>query len=285
MLKTLAEKFGCNKTLPVISDKSWVQSDAAGFRARNRADTHLSYVFVIKVFLLLFVMFYYSLTFPFNIPETLKFDLLWTGIKAGESVMEIKNDANSIIITSMTKSADWISVFYAVDDRIESRLIRNDPKNVIGYPVQYKIKIREGRHRKNKEVIFDQENSKAVYIDYLDNVRKEFDLTSPVFDALSSLYYIRNLELEVGKSVYATVFDSKKIWNVEVRVLRKEKIKVSGTEYNTIVVKPLLKSEGIFYRKGEVYLWLTDDEKKIPVRVKTKVKIGSITANLVGGSF
>lgn len=285
MLEKLTEKLGRNKTSPVTSDKSGRQRDAAGFRVRHRRGKHPLHVVAIKSFLLLFVVFYYSLAFSFNIPETLKFDLLWTGIKAGESVMEIKNDATGTIITSMTRSSDWISIFYTVDDKIESRLIRDDPKNLIGHPVQYKIKIREGRHRKNKEVIFDQENSKAVYIDYLDNERKEFDLIAPVFDVLSSFYYIRTLDLEVGKSVYVTVFDSKKIWNVEVKVLRKEKIEVSGTEYNTIVVKPLLKSEGIFYRKGEVYLWLTDDEKKIPVKVKTKVKIGSITANLVGGSF
>jgi hypothetical protein len=46
-----------------------------------------------------------------------------------------------------------------------------------------------------------------------------------------------------------------------------------------------MKSEGIFYRKGEIYIWLTDDEKRVPVMLKTKVKIGSVNASLVGGSY
>ncbi|HWR59917.1 MAG TPA: DUF3108 domain-containing protein, partial [Thermodesulfovibrionales bacterium] len=149
-------------------------------------------------------------------------------------------------------------------------------------PVNYKLKIREGRHRKNKEVIFDHRNSKVTYIDYIDNERKDFDVPPLTFDALSSFYYLRTLRLEVGKSVYVTIFDSKKVWNVEVQVLRKEKVEVPAGVFDTIVVKPLMKSEGIFFRKGDIHIWLTDDERRIPVMLKTKVKVGAIDAVLVG---
>jgi hypothetical protein len=47
----------------------------------------------------------------------------------------------------------------------------------------------------------------------------------------------------------------------------------------------LLKSEGIFSKKGEVHIWLTDDEKHIPVLVTLKVKIGQVTATLVEGMY
>jgi hypothetical protein len=46
-----------------------------------------------------------------------------------------------------------------------------------------------------------------------------------------------------------------------------------------------MKSEGIFFRRGEIYIWLTDDEKRLPVMLKTKVKIGWVTASLVGGKY
>ncbi len=68
-------------------------------------------------------------------------------------------------------------------------------------------------------------------------------------------------------------------------MLRKEKVGVPAGEFDTIVVKPLMKSEGIFSRKGEIYIWLTDDERRIPVMLKTKVKIGSVNATLVGGTY
>jgi len=81
------------------------------------------------------------------------------------------------------------------------------------------------------------------------------------------------------------IFDSKKLWNVEIQVLRKERVNSIMGDVNTIVVKPLMKSEGIFNRKGDMYIWLTDDEKRVPVRMQTKVAVGSITATLVSGAY
>ena len=106
-----------------------------------------------------------------------------------------------------------------------------------------------------------------------------------VFDPLSVLYYVRTMKLETGKSAYVDIFDSKKLWNVEVQVLRREKISTILGEVETIVIKPLMKSEGIFNRKGEVLIWLTDDRKRIPVKMQTKVAVGSITATLVSGTY
>jgi hypothetical protein len=89
----------------------------------------------------------------------------------------------------------------------------------------------------------------------------------------------------VGNSVFVAVFDNKKVWDIEVQVLRKERVQVPAGQFQTIVIKPLMKSDGIFYRKGDIFIWLTDDEKRIPVMLKTKVKVGSITARLVGGRY
>lgn len=235
--------------------------------------------------LIFFVTFSSSKALSFNIPERLIYNLTWSGLKAGEATLEIKNDGDHLLIVSTARSAKWVSVFYMVDDRVESRLLKGNHNSPLGHSVNYRLKIREGRHRKNKEVVFDAANSKAIYIDYLNNEKKEMDVSFPIFDPLSSFYYLRGLNLEVGKPVYVTIYDSKKVWDVEVQVLRKERVEVPAGEFDTIVIKPLMKSEGIFYRKGDIYIWLTDDEKRIPVKLQTKVKIGSINANLSGGSY
>lgn len=221
---------------------------------------------------------------PSAMPEKFIYDLTWTGIKAGTASLELRNDGEKVKILSTAQSASWVSVFYTVDDRVESTLLKNSPESFF-QPSQYRIKIREGRHRRDKEIIFDCDNSKATYIDRLKNERKDFQITPPVLDPLSGFYYLRSLNLSVGKPVYITIFDSKKIWNVEVQVLKKEKITLPTGTINTIVVKPLMKSEGIFYGKGEILIWLTDNEKHIPVMMQTKVAIGSITATLVKGLY
>lgn len=229
-------------------------------------------------------------TFPiraasaFMIPEKLVYDLTWTGVKAGTAVLEVLNEKDTFRIISTANSAQWVSVFYTVEDRVEAVLAKGKSQIFVGRPQNYRLRLREGRHRRDKEIIFEHEKRKAVFIDHRDNDRKEFKISENVFDPLSVLYYVRTLNLEVGRSVYVDIFDSKKLWNVEVQVLRKERISTVLGDVETIVVKPLMKSEGIFNRKGEMFIWLTNDRNKIPVKMQTRVVVGSITATLVRGT-
>jgi hypothetical protein len=222
---------------------------------------------------------------PFKTPEKLVYDLTWTGIKAGSATLEFVSEGDKIKIISTARSADWVSAFYTVEDRVESTLINTGQYQGWAQPIGYRMKIREGKHRRNKEVIFDTPKNKATYIDYLKNEKKEFQLPSPAFDPISSFYYVRTLRLAVGESLYVTVFDNKKVWNVEVQVLRRERLSLPSGTFNTILIKPLLKSEGIFSRKGDIFIWLTDDARHIPVKMQTKAPVGSITATLVRGSY
>jgi hypothetical protein len=215
-----------------------------------------------------------------SIPEKLTYDLTWTGIKAGTATQEIIDDGNSIRVVSTVRSADWISVFFPVEDRVESSLAKAEPPQ-LGLPNHFRMKVREGSHRRDREIIFDQKNLKAQYIDHIGGGKATLDILQNTYDAYSSFFYVRTLKLEVGKSVFVNILDNKKLWNVEVKVVKKEKLHTALGEVNTIQVRPIMKSEGIFDRKGAIDIWLTDDDKRIPVRMKTKVKIGSVTATLV----
>lgn len=237
------------------------------------------------VFSFLFLLFFPLEGKAFTIPEKLVFDLTWTGVKAGTATLEIVNEKGQMKIISTARSADWVTVFYAVDNRIESLLQKMQAPMLISLPENYRIKLREGRHRRDKEVIFDHEKHQATFIDHLEAEKKTYKIDENTFDPLASFYYIRTMKLDVGKSVYVAIFDSKKLWKVEVQVLRREKLKTKLGVFNTIVIKPLMKSEGIFNRKGDMYIWLTDDIDRVPVKMQTKVVVGSVTATLVGGNF
>lgn len=225
----------------------------------------------------------------FSIPETLKLDLTWTGIKAGEAVMEVKDNGDTVKLVSKANSANWVSKFYYVEDVVTSTLTKADPNdsgvNFLGVSSHYRIKVIEGKNRKDREIIFDQKSKKATYINHLEKEKLDFPLSTITFDALASFYYVRTLPLEVGKTVFVEVFDNKKLYSIEVQVLKKETIETDLGKFKTILIKPIMKSEGIFYRKGDILIWLTDDEKRLPVLVKTKVLIGSVKATLTGGKY
>ena len=226
-----------------------------------------------------------AVTSAFSVPEKLIFDLSWTGVKAGTAVLEVVDEKDTLRVISTANSAKWVSVFYLVDDRVEAVLDKGKSRIFIGHPKNYRLKSREGKHRRDREFVFDHVKHTAIFIDHLDKKKKEYPVPENVFDPLSVLYYVRTMKLEVGKSAYVDVFDSKKLWNVEVQVLRKEKISTVMGDVETIVIKPLLQSEGIFNRKGEIIIWLTDDQRRIPVKMQSKVVVGAITATLVGGTY
>jgi hypothetical protein len=220
----------------------------------------------------------------YSVPEKLVFDLTWTGIKAGTATQEIVRENGVTRIISTARSAAWISVFFPVEDRIETVLDDSESAGP-GLPKTYRMMIHEGRTRRDKEIIFDHAKQIALYLDHLNGEKKSFNIEKDTLDTLSSFYHLRSMPLEVGKSVFVTVFDGKRLWNTEIRVLRKEKIETCLGRFNTIVVQPLMKAEGIFDKRGDMYIWLTDDARRLPVKMKTKVPVGSITATLVGGSY
>ena len=216
--------------------------------------------------------------------EKLIYDLTWTGIKAGTATQEIIEEKDSMRIISIARSADWISAFFPVEDKVVSILTRPAPPQ-FGLPLNFRMTVREGTHRRDREIIFDHARKKALFIDHRGSERTEVAIGANTYDAYSSFYYLRKLALEPGKSIYVSMLDNKDLYNVEVQVLRKERLKTVLGEVNTILIKPLITTEGIFNRKGAIFIWLTDDARRIPVLMKTKVAIGSITATLVGGTY
>jgi len=221
----------------------------------------------------------------FSLPERLVFDVSWSGIKAGSAVQEVVLNGDVVTITSTSKSADWLSVFYKVDDHMEAVMTKGENGQLFGVPRIYRENLSEGRTRFHKEVTFDHTERNAVIVNFLDNSRSNFTITPITFDSLSCFFFARLQDLEIGKSFYIDVFDGKRLHNTEVKVLRREELKTDVGTFKTILIMPLLKTNGIFSKTGELYIWLTDDERHIPVKMKSKVKIGSITAKLVGGSY
>ncbi len=215
--------------------------------------------------------------------QRFEFDLKWGFVLAGHSVLEHADatEDSPAYVESSAISADWITSFYPVRDYVRAEL--DDPENF--YPSNYRIQTVEGSHEKDREVKFSRAEGKAVYIDHLKGTKKKYRIPEEVHDPLSAFFRIKGMPLEVGKSVYVTMFDSKKLWLVEVKVHRKERITVPAGTFDTVMIQPLMKSEGIFESKGNIYIWLTDDERRIPVMVRSKITIGSITALLTGGEY
>lgn len=231
------------------------------------------------------LLFSSSVAGAFTIPERLVFTISWSGIKAGTATQEIGSDGENLRMVSTARSAAWLSAFFTVDDRIESLMGKGSSGLPLGLPASYTEKVHEGPTRRHKVVNFNHRQQQAVIEDLLGKTRTTLPVTPITYDSLSCFYYARMQKMEPGTSFYVDVFDGKRLHNTEVKVVRRETVDTDLGEFRTVLIMPILKTEGIFSKTGDIHIWLTDDERRIPVKMRSKVKIGSITATLAGGSY
>ncbi len=219
--------------------------------------------------------------------EYLEFVLKWAGIAAGDSTMSVETYTGEgkekvYRIVSKAKSRPYLDIFYKVRNRIESYI---NPENSLTH--KYVVNSREGGRRKERVLVFDQNRHLVTRIvrEKGETISDLYEIPESVHDSLSSFYAIRDEELNVGDRIQFMVFEGRKNWELIVDVLAREEITVRAGTFKTIKIHPLLKYEGIFRRKGELFVWVTDDEVRMPVLMKSKVKVGSIVAELARYSF
>jgi hypothetical protein len=218
-----------------------------------------------------------------KIPEKLTYSLSWTGISVGTATQEIVDEGEVRRIVSRARSNDWLSAFFPVDDRTETILEKNGI--FPGTVRNYKMLFKEGGRVRDREISFNPSLKSAHFIDRKNGEQLQIALEADTFDIYSSFYYVRHQPLEPGRSLYVNVLDSKKLHRIEVRVLKRERITVPAGTFATIKIEPMVKPEGVFEGKRGAYIWLTDDERRIPVKAQTKVTVGSVTAVLTGGNY
>jgi hypothetical protein len=103
-------------------------------------------------------------------------------------------------------------------------------------------------------------------------------------DIISCLYYTRSvLPLKPGASLTMNVYHDKKNRPVEVRVEEIETIGSRWGDMKTARVLVIMPFHGLFMNQGNIRVWLTTDERRTPLRMKAKVILGSIVADLVDG--
>ncbi|MBI1822066.1 MAG: DUF3108 domain-containing protein [Nitrospirae bacterium] len=212
--------------------------------------------------------------------ERLEFSINWMGINAGKAILEVGKtievgSSKAFHITSTATSNNFISRFFPVEDRIETFM---DVDNLV--PLKFKAHQREGRRTKDREVIYDQVNHKVSQVE--EGKEETFDIAPGAQDALSALYFFRTLAFPLpGESAFIKVYEGGKNWDLEIKVLEKETIDTPIGSFNTIKTIIMARFEGVFLNKGDITVWFTDDHRHVPVQMKSKVVIGSVTALLV----
>lgn len=139
-------------------------------------------------------------------------------------------------------------------------------------------RINEVRYHANREyeIYPDEARWERLDTDEADTLSTQFPL-----DDISFIYYVRTLPLEVGETYTLNRYFRADRNPVIVKVLRKETIEVPAGTFDTVVVQPIIKSRGLFGEGGEAQVYLSDDDRRIVVRLTSKVPVmGSLSLHL-----
>ncbi len=149
------------------------------------------------------------------------------------------------------------------------------------------LKAEEGNRRKVTRVTFDRVTHKAKYTEQdLDKKTvvhaREIDIPACVHDVLGGLYTLRTLNLQPGQTTQVAVSDGKKSVMARVDAVQREDVKTPAGAFKTIRYEAFLFNDVLYRRYGHLYVWLTDDARRLPVQIRVRLlfTIGTITLQL-----
>jgi len=213
----------------------------------------------------------------FAVGERLVFDVGYSFIVAGEAVMSIpeidtvqgRSCYRILFTVNSTPTFSWI---YKVEDHYESLV---DVKGL--FPWKFIQKIREGKYRRDFEADFDQRNHVARAGD------KQYPIPPYVHDIISAFYFARTLDYSTfrpGQKMPLENFYKDTTYPLAIKFLGYQRIDVEAGTFDCVIVEPLIREGGLFKSDGRIIIWLSNDDRKLPIKVSTKVAIGSIDAEL-----
>ena len=213
---------------------------------------------------------------PFRAGEMLKFSVQYGPIHAGSAYLEVPEvrewQGHPVFhLVARAESNSFFSKIYRVRNRIDSFW---DTTGRFSW--RYSEDRHEGSHRYKDEILFDHDRQEARYEN-----GQTFPIPPQVQDALSSFYYTRFQALPLGGSLVFDYHASKKSAPLLVKVLGRDRIDTPAGRFNCVAIEPQLNAGGVFKNTGRLVIWITDDERRMPVLMKSKVTIGSISVVLV----
>jgi hypothetical protein len=212
---------------------------------------------------------------PFAPGERLVFTIEYGLVKAGTATLEVRpmrtyRGRSCYHIASTTHSAPFFDSIYKVRDRIDTLI---DAVSFCTW--QYRKTLREGGYHADHEAVYEHAAGRARYAD-----GQWVEFPPRALDALGAFYFARLQPLVPGSSFYVAHHADKKSFYLQVHVLRRERIKVPAGTFDCVALEPLVRDAGPFRQQGNMTVWVTDDERRLPVLMKSKVAVGSIDAVL-----
>jgi hypothetical protein len=219
---------------------------------------------------------------PFVPGERLHYKIKWGLVPVGRAILEVapSEEVNGTLCHKFVLSVrtnEFADAFYKVRTRAESYLAPDFSRSLL-----YQKKQQEGKTNRDVVVRFDYDHNSALYFNY-GKLEREISIKPACFDPLSIAYLFRLGEIKTGIKRSFPTCDGRVLQDVLVAVQKKERLRVGAGKFEVFEATPALKNlRGVFKKspRGILRIWYSADARRIPVKMSSKVAVGSFTARL-----
>jgi len=218
----------------------------------------------------------------FKIGEKLNYRMKYGFFTAAEAEIRVEDSPTKFAgqpvyhIIAEGKTAGAFDVFYKVRNRYETFVDRTTLE-----PYFYAENRRESSYKHTDKVTFDHEKNTVTA------AKGTFPSKGKVFDFVSAYYFARCIDvskIKIGEKFDLQYFLEDGIHTLSITYVGKEKAECSMGTFNCLKFNPTIIPGRIFRKDSKLYLWITDDNNRIPVRAKVELVVGSLTMDLNGAA-
>ena len=216
----------------------------------------------------------YGQNIPFKVGERLTYTLKFNVIKMGRGYLSVESNdtisgVQSYHVKFQAKTSKFADNIYRVRDKIDIWLNTSDLTTL-----KLLKQLSEGNYHKNYDTSIDYNNLIAI------TNNDTLKINVPLRDHYSLLYYFRTIPLEIGQILNFTTFDNKKLTDFQVIVDGKETVKTPAGTFTCVIIKPFREGKTLLKNDGAMKIWFSDDELRLQVKIKIKLKFGSMLLQL-----
>ncbi len=215
--------------------------------------------------------------------EWFKFKVTYGFLNAGYATLQVDNailNGKEVYhVRGYGRNTGVSRVFFKVEDIYESYMDKQ--KDI---PYRFIRNIDEGGHTRDIQVDFNHTKREALVFDKKKNTKETFSFPAGVQDMISTFYYLRNhidtKTLKPGDFTDVDMFYGEESFKFRLKFLRREVIKTKFGQISTLVFRPYVESGRVFKEKESLTVWISDDDNKIPLKIKADLAVGSLNADL-----
>jgi len=219
----------------------------------------------------------------FQVGEVLKYKLKYGFITAAEGTLKVLNsdlkfDGKPTYRLSVDgATSGTFDIFYKIRDHYDSYIDKVNLK-----PYFYQENIREGGYRRQDKARFSQDEKKVV------GTKGTFKTpTTQTFDLVSSYYFARSLDISKMKSgdvVSLNYFLGDEVSQLKIEFIGREVINTKLGKIRCLKFSPSIKPGRIFRKDSRLYLWVTDDGNRVPVKAQVEILVGSVVMEIASAT-